>query len=97
MTKALSIGLQNYKPLKDYIVDKTLIIQEFLDMTIDSIELFKDTQIMKAKYIYQINQYPTMFISFANGKGNQLSIIQTIKKVAREAINQFEINSTVLI
>lgn len=43
MTKALSIGFQNYKPLKDYIVDKTLIIQEFLDMAIDSIELFKDT------------------------------------------------------
>lgn len=83
MTKDLSIGFQNYNTLKDYIVDKTLMIQEFLDMTIDSIELFKDTQIMKAKYIYQINQYPTMFISFANVKGNQLSITQTIKKVAR--------------
>lgn len=58
MTKDLSIGFQNYNTLKDYIVDKTLMIQEFLDMAIDSIELFKDTQIMKAKYIYQINQYP---------------------------------------
>ena len=46
---------------------------------------------MKAKYIYQINKYPTMLISFVNVKGNQLSITQTIKKVVREAINQFEI------
>ena len=43
MTKDLSIVFQNYKILKDYIVDKTLMIQEFLDIAIDSIELFKDT------------------------------------------------------
>lgn len=45
---------------------------------------------MKAKYIYQINKYPTMLISFVNVKGNQLSITQTIKKIVREAINQIK-------
>lgn len=120
MTKDLSIVFQNYKILKDYIVDKTLMIQEFLDrksivtlitrprrfgktlnmsmmaeffdVTKDSKELFKDTQIMKTEYASQINQYPTIFISFANAKGDALSIARIIKK---NFLNLYQINQKV--
>lgn len=124
MIKALPMGVQDYKTLKEnnkyYVVDKTLMIQEFLDrksivtlitrprrfgktlnmsmmaeffdVTKDSKELFKDTQIMKTEYASQINQYPTIFISFANAKGDALSIARIIKK---NFLNLYQINQKV--
>lgn len=124
MIKALPMGVQDYKTLKEnnkyYVVDKTLMIQEFLDrksivtlitrprrfgktlnmsmmaeffdVTKDSKELFKDTQIMKTEYASQINQYPTIFISFANAKGDALSITRIIKK---NFLNLYQINQKV--
>ena len=42
------------------------MMAEFFDITKDSREIFKDTEIMKTEYASEINQYPTIFISFAD-------------------------------
>lgn len=56
------------------------MLAEFFDITSDSKELFKDTEIMKTEYGSYINQYPTIFISFANAKRTKSEIVETIKK-----------------
>ncbi len=55
------------------------MMSEFFDITKDSKELFKDTQIMKTEYINEMNKYPTLFLSFANAKGKKEEIITSIK------------------
>ena len=37
-------------------------------MTKDSKDIFKDTYIMQSEYASYMNQYPTIFLSFANVK-----------------------------
>ena len=101
MKKRIPLGLQSYDKLKTgnyYVVDKSLMIQDFLlrgnevtlitrprrfgktlnmsmmasffDITKDSRELFKDTAIMKSEHASAMNQYPTIFLSFANASVN---------------------------
>ncbi len=91
MKKALPKGVRNFRTLvtdKFYFVDKTLMIQEFLqsqtdvtlitrprrfgktlnlsmlaeffDITRDSSEIFKDTDIAKRPCYSEINQYPVI-------------------------------------
>lgn len=55
------------------------MMAEFFDITKDSRQLFKDTEIMKTEYASEINQYPTIFISFANAKGDKINIVRQIK------------------
>ena len=56
------------------------MMAEFFDITKDSKELFKDTKIMTTAYVSEMNQYPTIFLSFANAKGNKINIISSIKQ-----------------
>ena len=56
------------------------MMAEFFDITKDSKELFKDTKIMDTVYASKMNQYPTIFLSFANAKGNKINIISSIKQ-----------------
>ena len=115
MKKRIPLGLQSYDKLKTgnyYVVDKSLMIQDFLlrgnevtlitrprrfgktlnmsmmasffDITKDSRELFKDTAIMKSEHASAMNQYPTVFLSFANAKGSKRTIVQTIQQVLLE-------------
>ena len=115
MKKRIPLGLQSYDKLKTgnyYVVDKSLMIQDFLlrgnevtlitrprrfgktlnmsmmasffDITKDSRELFKDTAIMKSEHASAMNQYPTIFLSFANAKGSKRTIVQTIQQVLLE-------------
>ncbi len=56
------------------------MVAEFFDITKDSKELFKDTKIMKTEYCSYLNQYPTVFISFAGAKGDKYSLVQLIKE-----------------
>ena len=108
--KKIPIGTKSFSRLIEgnyYFVDKTLMIQEFLergtdvtlitrprrfgktinmsmlseffDITKDSKEIFKDTLIMKTPYASEINQYPTIFISFADAKRDKMTVITTIK------------------
>ncbi len=56
------------------------MMAEFFDITKDSKELFKDTKIMTTAYVSEMNQYPTIFLSFANAKGNKINTISSIKQ-----------------
>ena len=121
MKKALPIGVDDYRRLKEnnyYAVDKTLMIEEFLqrqsivtlitrprrfgktlnmsmmaeffDITKDSKEIFNDTNIIKSLYASNMNQYPTIFVSFANAKGDQINVVQQIKEQFRNEYNRYE-------
>ena len=121
MKKRIPLGLQSYDKLKTgnyYVVDKSLMIQDFLsrgnevtlitrprrfgktlnmsmmasffDITKDSQELFKDTAIMKSEHASAMNQYPTIFLSFANAKGSKRTIVQTIQQVLLELYHKHQ-------
>lgn len=47
------------------------MMSSFFDITKDSKEIFKDTKIVETEYISEMNQYPTIFISFANAKNDK--------------------------
>ena len=55
------------------------MMSEFFDITKDSKEIFKGTKIMETPYASEINQYPTVFISFADAKENKETIVKYIK------------------
>ncbi|WP_289811614.1 AAA family ATPase, partial [Thomasclavelia cocleata] len=59
------------------------------DITKDSKELFKDTKIMDTEYADQINQYPTIFISFAEAKRNKIEVVQRIKEQLQNVYDQY--------
>ncbi len=55
------------------------MMAEFFDITKDSKELFEGTKIMDTPYASEMNQYPSIFISFADAKRDKISIVSTIK------------------
>ena len=65
------------------------MMAEFFDITKDSKELFKDTKIMDTEYADQINQYPTIFISFAEAKRNKIEVVQRIKEQLQNVYDQY--------
>lgn len=65
------------------------MMAEFFDITKDSKEIFKDTKIMQTAYASQINQYPTIFISFANAKGDKEVIVQEIFQQLRNEYDRY--------
>ena len=115
MKKRIPLGQKSYEKLKTgnyYVVDKSLMISEFLkeknavtlitrprrfgktlnmsmmaeffDITKDSKELYKDTKIMNTAYASEMNQHPTIFISFANVIGNKQMMINNIQQILAE-------------
>ncbi|WP_296878672.1 AAA family ATPase [Thomasclavelia sp.] len=65
------------------------MLAEFFDITKDSKELFKDTKIMETEYCSYLNQYPTIFISFADAKRNQNDIVKEIKLQLRNEYDRY--------
>ena len=55
------------------------MMAEFFDITKYSKEIFKGTKIMETPYVAEINQYPTIFISFANAKRDKETVVSTIR------------------
>ena len=55
------------------------MLANFFDITKDSKEIFKDSKIMDTPYINEMNQYPTVFLSFTNAIGNKEEVIGCIK------------------
>ena len=121
MKKRIPLGLQSYDKLKTgnyYVVDKSLMIQDFLsrgnevtlitrprrfgktlnmsmmasffDITKDSRELFKDTAIMKSEHASAMNQYPTVFLSFANAKNSKQELTKAIKYQLRKEYDRHQ-------
>lgn len=66
------------------------MMAEFFDITKDSKEIFNDTNITKSLYASNMNQYPTIFVSFANAKGDQINVVQQIKEQLRNEYNRYE-------
>ena len=60
------------------------MMSEFFDITKDSKEIFKGTKIMDTPYASELNQYPTILISFADAKENKETIVKFLK-------NQFQL------
>lgn len=65
------------------------MMASFFDMTKDSKELFKDTKIVETEYISEMNQYPTIFISFANAKNDKLNVVKEIKLQLRKEYDRY--------
>ena len=60
------------------------MMAEFFDITKDSKELFKDTKIMETEYASEMNQYPIIFLSFSDVKGNKQMMINNIQQILAE-------------
>ena len=55
------------------------MMAEFFDITKDSKKIFNGTKIMETPYAAEINQYPTIFISFADAKRDKGTVVSTIR------------------
>ena len=65
------------------------MMSSFFDITKDSKEIFKDTKIVETEYISEMNQYPTIFISFANAKNDKWNVVKEIKLQLRKEYDQY--------
>lgn len=55
------------------------MMADFFDITKDSKQLFLNTQIINTEYVSEMNQYPTIFMSFAGAQGSKEDVIRNIK------------------
>ncbi len=121
MKKKIPLGFNSYARMKKenyYVVDKSMIIKDFLDrgnavtlmtrprrfgktinmsmlseffdITKDSKQIFQDTKIMKTDYALQINQYPTIFISFADAKRDAVNVVRQVKNQLQNEYNRYD-------
>lgn len=65
------------------------MMSSFFDITKDSKEIFKDTKIVETDYISEMNQYPTIFISFANAKNDKWNVVKEIKLQLRKEYDRY--------
>ncbi|MFR7592440.1 MAG: AAA family ATPase [Longibaculum sp.] len=65
------------------------MMAEFFDITKDSKNIFAHTAIVETSYMSQMNQYPTIFISFADAKRDQYSIVKNIKLQLRKEFERY--------
>ena len=65
------------------------MLASFFDITKESKELFKDTKIVETEYISEMNQYPTIFISFANAKNDKWNVVKEIKLQLRKEYDRY--------
>lgn len=65
------------------------MMSSFFDITKDSKEIFKDTKIIETEYISEMNQYPTILISFANAKNDKWNVVKEIKLQLRKEYDRY--------
>ena len=65
------------------------MMAEFFDITKDSKEIFKGTKIMSTPYASEINQYPTIFISFADAKDNRMTVVNFVKNEIQKEYEKY--------
>lgn len=65
------------------------MMSSFFDITKDSKEIFKDTKIVETEYISEMNQHPTIFISFANAKNDKWNVVKEIKLQLRKEYDRY--------
>ena len=66
------------------------MMSEFFDITKDSKEIFKSTKIMDTPYASELNQYPIIFISFADAKRDKKAIISKIKTQIQDQWDKYD-------
>ena len=69
------------------------VLAEFFDVTKDSRNIFKDTAIIQTEYARDINSYPTIFLSFADAKGDKDNIVMQMKL---QLLKEYKKNEQVL-
>lgn len=69
------------------------MLADFFDITKDSRDIFKDTAIMQTEYADVINSYPTIFLSFADAKGDKNNIVMQMKL---QLLKEYKKNKNVL-
>lgn len=65
------------------------MMSSFFDINKDSKEIFKDTKIVETEYISEMNQCPTIFISFANAKNDKWNVVKEIKLQLRKEYDRY--------
>ena len=65
------------------------MMAEFLDMTKDSKEIFKNTNIMETDKAEFMNEYPVIFISFKDVKGSKKNLVRMLKKTIFEEYRRY--------
>ena len=66
------------------------MMAEFFDVTKDSKDIFEGTYILESEYVSYMNHYPTIFLSFANIKGNKQSIMKGLKLMLLEIYEKYD-------
>ena len=66
------------------------MLANFFDITKDSKEIFEGTNIMETPYATEINQYPTIFISFADAKRDKDTVVLTIKTQIQDQWDKYD-------
>ena len=65
------------------------MMAEFLDITKDSKNIFKDTNIMRSDKAELINKIPVIFISFKDVKGSKKNFVRMLKKTILEEYRKY--------
>ena len=55
------------------------MLAEFFDITKDSHKLFQGTKIMETPYVSEMNQYPVVYMTFADAKSSKDKVVKYIK------------------
>ncbi len=64
------------------------MMAEFFDVTKDAKEIFKHTAIMDTEYAAEMNQYPTVFLSFASAKGDKIGLV--IQEIREQLLSEYD-------
>ena len=78
--KAWGRGHSDHASAQD--LGKTLnmsMLAEFLDITKSSEGIFENTEIMQTCFAKEMNQYPVIFLSFKDAKGNRKLLVKQVK------------------
>ena len=67
------------------------MMAEFFDITKDSKKIFNGTKIMETPYAAEINQYPTIFISFADAKRDKETVVSTIRTQIQNQWDKYDL------
>lgn len=66
------------------------MMSEFFDIRKDSSQLFQDTNISKTEYYKEMNQYPVIYLSFANCKGEYMAMKKALFDVLRNEYARYQ-------
>ncbi|MBU3874877.1 ATP-binding protein [Faecalicatena sp. AGMB00832] len=67
------------------------MLAEFLDITKDSKAIFEGTEIMQTCYANEMNQFPVIFLSFKDAKGNRNLLIKQVKLALLAEYQRFSV------